>query len=282
MQNPVPHWLVYALIGTPVVVGLVLYGVTQWLNRRNVAKWKKARTAQISFHRINDYRHGVNLQEAIAHAKTLGVSHIEFDVRRTSDNVLVAWHDSQLPSGRLVSEEPYETYAAEVAGMACTVEDLIKSTVGSPKLQVDLKETGYEEAVIELLLKHCRPEDFVITSLEDASIRNIKAQFPMVRCGLSLGRDVSDETVGKRITIRASELFPGRRIRTCQADFVAVNHKLARWTVLRYCHKHHLPAWVWTVDNASDMQEFLVNPVVETLITNAPDVAMAVEAKHSC
>jgi glycerophosphoryl diester phosphodiesterase len=235
---------------------------------------KITHVAKISFHRINAGKREDSVYDTITHAKALGVTYVEFDVRRTSDHVMVAWHDPRLPSGRAVSDVPYSVYAQEAAGMACTIEELIDATGGCPGLHVDLKEIGYEDEVVRLLLAKCSPADFVITSLEDESIQHIKTVFPVVRCGLSLGRDTAHENLVKRIAIRASELLPGHRLKVCRADFVAVNYKLARLIVLRYCKKHRLPAWVWTVDDAQDMREFLSSPEVEVLITNAPDVAV--------
>ncbi len=268
------YWPIYFLMGVLLIVGISLSALDRLLGIHQANNRKDMCVAQISLHRINDRMYGSNIWDTIAYAKELGVAYIEFDVRRTSDHVMVAWHDEELPSGRLLSDAPYAVYEREAAGMACAIEDLIKATGGCPRLQVDLKETGYEDEIVKLLLAHISPEGFVITSLEDESIQHIKKAFPMVRCGLSLGRNTTCDGLTRRLTVHISELFPGRRLKSCKADFVSVNYRLARVRVLRYCRKHHLPAWVWTVDDVDDMSGFLLSPEVETLITNAPDVAI--------
>lgn len=268
------YWPIYLLMGMLLIVGVSLSVLGRLLGRHRAKHRRDVCVAQISLHRINGGKYGSNIWDTIAYARELGVAYIEFDVRRTSDHVMVAWHDEKLPSGRFLSDASYAVYEREAAGMACAVGDLIKTTGGCPRLQVDLKETGYEDEIVKLLLAHMPPECFVITSLEDESIQHIKEAFPMVRCGLSLGRDTACDGLIRRLTVHTSELFPGRRLKACQADFVSVNYRLARVRVLRYCRKHHLPAWVWTVDDVDDMSGFLLSPEVEALITNAPDVAI--------
>ena len=55
---------------------------------------------------------------------------------------------------------------------------------------LDLKETGYEESVISMATSILGPGNFVVTTLEDASVAAIKRAFPGVRTALSLGRSL--------------------------------------------------------------------------------------------
>jgi glycerophosphoryl diester phosphodiesterase len=77
-----------------------------------------------------------------------------------------------------------------------------------------------------------------------------------------------------KIRVRLSELFPRGRLERCHADFVAVHQQLARLTVLDYCARRGMDAWVWTVDDEPGITSFLADPRVTVLITNHPEVAM--------
>jgi glycerophosphoryl diester phosphodiesterase len=139
---------------------------------------------------------------------------------------------------------------------------------------LDLKEIGYEAEVINLALETFGPGNFVATSLEDASILTIKQDFPQVTAVLSLGRDLAEVPRTKWAGIRYSELFPLRRIRACRADWVAVNYKLAHWSVLKVCSQHGIGAMVWTVDSDDLIDQLLTDERVNVLITNRPKYAV--------
>ena len=140
---------------------------------------------------------------------------------------------------------------------------------------LDLKEVGYEADVINLALETFGLGNFVATSLEDESISAIKQDFPQVTAALSLGRDLAEVPRAKWASVRYGELFPLRRIRACRADWVAVNHKLAHWGVLKLCSQNGIGAMVWTVDSDDLIDRFLTDERINVLITNRPKYAVS-------
>ena len=234
----------------------------------------------ISAHRGRCGVDGLPAAERYRRAIELGVDYIEFDVRRTADGAYVAYHDPRTPSGRSISNLTFEEVRTELGSEVLTLHELLDIATGPVGLHIDLKEIGYELEIVSLALAHSNADQFVITSLEDVSIRTIKEQFPDVRAGLSLGREVDRVPVWRRLIVRLSELFPDRRLRRCHADFAAVHQQLARIRLLQYCARKHMPAWVWTVDDEVEMARFVADPRVTTLITNRPDVALGLRAKR--
>lgn len=228
----------------------------------------------ISAHRGQCGIEGLPALERYRRAIELGVDYVEFDVRRTADGVYVAYHDPRTPSGRLIGSLAYAGVKAELGPEVLTLHELFGLARSPIGLHIDLKEVGYEAHVVRLALARFATGQFVITSLEDVSIRTIKEQFPQVRAGLSLGRDLEGVPPRRRLAVRLGELFPDRRLQRCHADFVAVHQRLARIRLLRYCARKHLAAWVWTVDEEVEMRRFLDDPRVTTLITNRPGVAL--------
>ncbi|GAC1506407.1 MAG: hypothetical protein NVS1B3_06020 [Candidatus Dormibacteraceae bacterium] len=202
-----------------------------------------------------------------------GADFVEFDVRRTLDGQYVIYHDPKTPSGRGIGEISLAEFKGELGPDGLDLTDLLEMAKGRIRLHIDLKEVGYEADVVRLVLASFPESQFVITSLEDVSIRTIKELFPAVRAGLSLGRDLDKATPWHRLSVRLSELFPARRLRASRADFVAVHKRLATLRVLAYCARAKIPAWVWTVEDEVETARFLADPRVAVVITNRPELA---------
>lgn len=227
----------------------------------------------ISAHRGGEVVDGETAKERYRRAIGLGVDFVEFDVRKTGDGVCVICHDDCTASGRPIREFAYGELTGELAGEALTFEELLDVAAGRTGLHLDLKETGYEAEIVNLALA-AGPLDRLVITGGDATIRNVKELFPQVRAGLSLGDDLNGLSPWLAPRVRLSELFPGRRLERSHADFVAVHHQLAELNVLRWCESRHIPAWVWTVDEESDIARFMKSSRVATLITNRPEVAL--------
>jgi glycerophosphoryl diester phosphodiesterase len=227
----------------------------------------------ISAHRGGLAVDGVPAADRYRHAIELGVDFVEFDVRRTRDGVKVVYHDDCTASGHAVMELTYRELAEELGPEALTFDQLLDVAAGRVGLHLDLKEAGYEAEIVRAVLDRSPLDKLVITS-GDAVIRTIKEQFPHVRAGLSIGEDINGLSPWLKLNVRLSELFPRGRLERSHADFLAVHQQLAGLAVLRYCERHGIPAWVWTVDDEPGIARFLGDPRVTTLITNRPDIAM--------
>lgn len=202
-----------------------------------------------------------------------GYDYVELDVRRTADGVLVVHHDPLTAGGHVISDMTWAGYRRELGKEALALDDLLAIAArGRGRLHVDIKEPGYEAEIVSRLLGQLGPDRFVVTS-GDGSVLAVKTAFPEVTAGLTLGDDVFRFSAWRKLTTRLSELFPAGRVRRCRADFVAVEHRLARARVLRYARRAGLPAWVWTVDGEAEIARHLRDPRIAVLITNHPDVA---------
>jgi glycerophosphoryl diester phosphodiesterase len=217
--------------------------------------------------------------EAYERAVATGAEYVEFDIRRTRDQVLVVCHDGRV--GRPARPVPELDYAqlCEAAGYPVPrVDEVMRMLAGQVTGHLDLKEPGYEKEVIDLALATFGPGNFVATTL-DASVAAIKRSYPEVRAALSLGRGLGEVPPWRWPALRASELFPLERIRRCGADWVAVNHQIARLGVLRTCQQHGIGVMVWTVDSDALISKFLADQRVDVLITNRPRRAAQLRAR---
>jgi len=223
---------------------------------------------------------GLSAADRYRQAIALGVDYVELDVRRTKDGVTVIFHDDRTASGRDVRALAYGDMAAEVGLEALTLDELLEIAAGRVGLHLDLKEPGYEAELVRTVLDRCAVDEFVITSGVD-EIRTIKAAFPQVRGGLSMGDDLTRVASWLKVRERLREFFPRRFIERSRADFIAVHQDVAAFSALRYCEREHIPAWVWTVDNERSIARFIGDRRVTALITNRPDIALRLRGLSS-
>ena len=216
--------------------------------------------------------------EVYANALETGAEYVEFDIRRTADGELAAFHDARTSQGDPLAAISYSRLC-ELAGYPVPrVAEVMATIAGKATAHLDLKDTGGEDKVVEMALDILGPGNFVVTTLEDQSVAAIKARFPSVPVALSLGRDLDEVPRSRRAATRLSELRPMRRLRACRADWVAVHRRLAAAGVLAQCHRAGITAMVWTVDEDAEMRRWLADQRVTVLITNRPADAVALRA----
>lgn len=213
------------------------------------------------------------------HALRTGAEYIEFDIRRTADGELTAFHDACTRQGDALSAISYARLCDAAGYEVPRVADVMALIAGKAIGHLDLKDTGGEERVVDLALDLLGAGRFVVTTLEDESVAAVKARFPEVPAALSLGRDLAEVPRARWAATRFGELRPLRRLRACRADWVAVHRRLAAAGVLAQCHRAGFTTMVWTVDEDAEMRRWLTDRRVTVLITNRP--ADAVELRAS-
>jgi len=217
-----------------------------------------------------------NSLESFRKAVELGADMIEFDVRKTRDDVLIAFHDPEI-QGEGISGLSYEellVITEKIGFKVPTVEDVVNLSKGKIGLDIELKEEGYEERVVELVKDHLGYDSYMMKSFSDECVKSIKRYDRGVKTGLLLGLEDPEFKVKTRL----SELFPKRRLNKCRADFVAPNYQLLRFFYLRRMWRAGFEVFVWTV-NEVELMERLISKGVDALITDRPDLALKVREK---
>ena len=200
---------------------------------------------------------------------------IEFDVRKTKDEVLIAYHDESI-HGRPVKEMSFETIdqmGRDRGFDIPTVEEVLRYTKGKVKLDVELKEEGYEKEMVELISRYFEKDQFVVTSFHDASLKIIKENYPHIQVGLILGK--SNASVWTRI----SEFFPAKRCSKANADFIVPHWKLLRFGFLARAERNKKPVFVWTVNEEEMIREMLHDRRVWAIVTDRVDLALSLRKK---
>ena len=217
-----------------------------------------------------------NTIESFKKAMALGADMIEFDVRRTKDNIFIVYH-GEFIKNKPIKALPYEKINKMVRTQGFsipTVEEVLKYTRGKIKLDVELKEEGYEKEMVELLSKYFKEDQYVITSFNDSSLKIIKDNYPKIKVGLLLGKFRAP------LLTRISELFPMKRYKKARADFLVAHWRLLRVGFLERAQRSHKPVIVWTVNDEKMMGRLFQDRRVYAIITDKPDLAVSLQKKH--
>jgi glycerophosphoryl diester phosphodiesterase len=185
-----------------------------------------------------------NTIEAFQAAIDAGADAIEADLRRTADGRLVLEHDP------LLDDPLPQTLLA----------DLVALAAGRVRLDIELKETGYEAEVLAAL--DPQPPGLLISSFLPAALSAVRGLDDSVETALLVApRD------------GWGDLFD--RADRCGAGLVAPHVSLLDDRLLAAALEHRRPLIVWTVNNPETLAELLADPAVGWVITDAPDVALA-------
>jgi glycerophosphoryl diester phosphodiesterase len=187
-----------------------------------------------------------------------GAEYAEFDVRRSEDGDLLAQHSA----GRVDGEPVLPAHEV----MRVLAADGVRG-------HIDLKGTGFEREAVTLALQSFGPGGFVVTTPAQESVAAIRAEFPAVPVGLSVGFGWA--SVARRARrLRWPTSFPSGAVRDSPADWVAMSYRYARPDVLSRCVADGRRIMVWTVNDDRQLDRFLTDPRVSILVTDRPGYAV--------
>ncbi|HSZ38485.1 MAG TPA: glycerophosphodiester phosphodiesterase [Trebonia sp.] len=214
-----------------------------------------------------------NTIAAFTNAIDLGVDMIEFDVRRTRDGALIAFHDAQVdgtPIGSLPRDE-IET-AAGVRPPLLT--EVLQTCAGRIRLDVELKEDGYVPEVMAAIKAAMDPGQVIVTSFLPAVIAQAKDIFPAGKTGLLVGEN------GPLIDIpaRLRELYPLGLARRARADYLAPHYRLAGLGVVRRAAAAGMQCLLWTVNDPALIRKYAADDRITAIITDDAARALAIVA----
>ena len=208
-----------------------------------------------------------NTREAFQIAIDLKADMAEFDVRKTSDNILIVFHDGTI-DGRKIGDMTYNRIndiASKEGYRVPTLDEVLELCSGKICLDIELKESGYERRVIDLVKGRFGYGEFSIKSFKDKVSYNVKAIDPRIKTGLLVGKKKA------KLGVRLNEYFPERRMRRCKADFISPNYLLCTKKFVKRMKRKHIPVYVWTVNDPHWMRR-MCRLGVDAVITDRPDI----------
>lgn len=215
-----------------------------------------------------------NTYEAVKDANDRGANYAEIDIQLSKDGIPVVYHDSQL--SRLsdmdasvldMTAEELEQVELKHRGMSShimTLENLIMK-IKEEKLHIglliELKPTqGNGEDMAQKVAQIIEEQHFskqaIFMSLDYQSahyLNQLKPEWWVGYCIYSSVGDIDDSIWDMNI------------------DFLAIEENRASISFVQKAVKHMLPVYIWTVDNAKRMKQYL-DMGVSGFITNYPDL----------
>ncbi len=214
-----------------------------------------------------------NTIAAFTNAIDVGADMIEFDVRRTRDGELIAFHDAVV-SGVPVGALTRDGIEATVGVRPPLLAEVLRVCAGRIRLDVELKEDGYVADAMAVLRAGFDPAQMVVTSFLPAVVAQAKDVFPGVKTGLLVG----DGGPLADLPARLRELYPVNLARQVRADYLAPHYRLAALGVLRRAAAAGLPCLLWTVNSPALIRRYAGDPRVAAIITDVAAQAVSIVA----
>jgi glycerophosphoryl diester phosphodiesterase len=233
----------------------------------------------ISAHRGGGETAPSGTYEAYRSALEAGAEYVEFDVRRTSDGTLVAFHRARPGWGRAVAAVSYARLCDLAGYEVPRMAELMKLLAGRAVGHLDLKETRCADVIVRRAVEALGPAGVIVTTDEGAVAAVLKRRFPAVPVGLTVGGDMA-ETAGFTVRrLRTRGLSRLDRVVASLADVAVVHHRLARTGVLAECRRRGIKTMVWTVNGDQALARWLASPCVDVLVTDRPARAIALRGR---
>jgi len=202
-----------------------------------------------------------NTLDAFLKAVELGPDQIEFDVRRSKDGVLAVIHNNNL-AGVKIQESDFAQLKnlAESQGFHVpTLEETLRLLAGKNFLEIELKETGYEQQVLDTVLKFFRPKDFRIISFNQASLKTIRKINFNIELGLVIGRSNFEDY--KKLALAV--LRRGK-----DYDVLNLHYRWWRCGLVNLLPFRSKKVFLWAVDDESTAKKIMRDEKIAGFSTN--------------
>jgi glycerophosphoryl diester phosphodiesterase len=226
-------------------------------------------------HRGASHYYHENTREAFLAAVNMKAEMMEFDVRRTADGVFVIHHDPDFDGRKIrgMTESEIRGRSGDAGYTIPTMVEILDLCAGKIPLDIELKESGYEEQVLNEILEVIEPDQFIITSVHDSAIRKVKDLRPDVRTGFILSSHPRWQLLTK--------LYPGRKAKQAGADVLVVSNKLLKVGFLSTTQDLGYPIWVYTVNERHEFWKLVREERVTAIFTDRPDLGLLLRDLHA-
>lgn len=217
-----------------------------------------------------------NTLEAFQLAIDIGADYVEFDIRKTYDDKLVIFHNESI-NDKAINALTYKELCRETTADSYKIpllNEVLELCRGKIKLDIELKEAGYEKQIISMVSALYDYDSYMMKSFIDRAVATIKHINPDINAGLLLGYKNGD------IKRRFNEYFPERRLKACNADFVSPHYKLATPAFIRRMHLMRKKVYIWTVNDTNLLEKY-ISRNADGIITDKPDAGIFIRKSYN-
>ena len=210
-----------------------------------------------------------NTIEAFLKAIELKCDGIELDVRQTKDEIIIINHNPDI-GGLIIKDHTFNTLnkkALELGYKIATLDETLELCRNKIFLDIEVKETGFEQKLITMVNQYLDYNQFFIRSFIEDVIIKAKEIDPNIKTVLLIST--------KKISKIFSVIFPNKKIERTKCDVISPHYKLVRLRFIKRMHKQNIPVSIWTVNKEKDIYRFIKKDV-DYIITNYPNKAIAI------
>ena len=207
-----------------------------------------------------------NTLRACQHAIVMGCDMVEVDIHQTADEQLICFHDS-IVGGDKISQLTYEALQERWSQSIPTLQACLDICAGHIALDIEIKNPGYEGAVLELLSHYDIDDQVSIKSFRApilAKLRQLQCPYPI---GYLIPRCPEDTDRQVHLEQHAPDQLP------CAIDFVGPHYELIDDEFFELFPQ--LPCFPWTINDPAEMRR-LSQFAIHGIITDRPDLAQLV------
>lgn len=228
-----------------------------------------------------------NSLSAFEHAIAIGADLIECDLRRSSDGIIILYHDERV-AGRKVRSQTFHELRSHIPTLL-TLDDLLMLIAARPqnvRIVLDLKERGIERDLTPVLEQ--RPDlvnRVLVSTVHTTSLRRLAVRFPGIRLALSRGHLISSLPAVSVRSLAAHLLKPVYplwclpQLRWSRAGAIALQyHLLSAGTVARF-HGLGYRVYAWTMDDPESAGQ-MAEAGVDMIASNEPWELLGLLDRH--
>ncbi len=230
--------------------------------------------------------------EAYRSALETGAAYLEFDVRRTADGELVAFHRARVGhgQGRTVAALSHAELCRLAGYEVPATRRILELLAGRAAAHIDLKEPDCAIAILSQALSLLEPAQMIVTTGDQAAAAALSRRYPAVPVGVTVGGNLAETA---RYVVRSARrqglAWPDRglagylvsrleEVVTAKAGWAVIHEPLAGTGLLAECRERGLKTMVWTVNRDAALTRWLGCPDADILVSDRPGRAAALRA----
>jgi glycerophosphoryl diester phosphodiesterase len=203
-----------------------------------------------------------NTLRSFKRALEVGVNAVEFDVRRTRDGEIVVIHDARVDrttngegSVRELTLKEIKELVTEKGERIPSLEEALDFLDEKVKILIELKETGFEEKLLKLVLSKRLEKNVILISFQEEALRKISELNNEIETGLLYVRHKNP--VRAALELRANYLLP--------------LYRFTHTSNVQKAHEAGLKIIVWTINKEEEVSEFLKKGV-DGIASDRPEI----------
>jgi len=210
-----------------------------------------------------------NTLHSVQDAINLGIDMVEVDVRRSKDLEIICYHDEHI-DGELISNLDYSEILS-IDPKIPTLDQILWAAKDKIEIDVELKEHGYENEIITLVLDYFDYEGFIMKSFSRSAVGRIKQLDSKIETGFLLG-----ESYDLKVYLDVlKEAFTGSIFKSEGVDFISPHYKVYEMGLMFQMSQKKLPIQLWTV-NDPNLLEIAMKRDLHSVVTDIPEEALRI------